>query len=72
MNVPLPDDTRERLIRLEERVDALQKEVRRLREDCVSKNEFQPVRFLAYGGAALALAGVVGAVLTLIFRSSPC
>ena len=52
--------------RIEERLRAVQDDVKDLKNNFVRQTEFAPVRMLVYGLVALLLTGVVGGLLGLV------
>ena len=46
----------------------IEKELKQLRDDTVTKAEFWPVRAIVYGGAALVLTSTLGGLLVLVLK----
>ena len=61
------DSERDLLIRIDERTVQIQKDL----ENCVTQEEFMPVKLLAFGGVAMTLATVVGTLLSVLFQGTP-
>lgn len=57
---------RELLIRLDERTRTLLSQMLSYEKNYVTKNEFEPVKKMVFGVAALVLTAVVGAVVGLV------
>lgn len=51
------------LVRLDERMSNMSNDLAELKERYVTKDEFQPVRAVVFGGVALILVGFMGALL---------
>ena len=49
---------------LETRITVLEREVK----DCVKQDEFRSIRMLVYGAAGVLLAGVLGAIVTVVLK----
>lgn len=74
--------TREMLVRLEERIVAIQHEIRQihkkidenqdeLKEEYVTKAEFAPVKKAVYAAIGFILTGFIGSLLALVFKVLP-
>ena len=66
------EDTRELLVRLEERIIAIQKEINSiqgmLNDEYVTKKEFAPVQRSVYAAIGLILAAFIGTLITIAFK----
>lgn len=70
--MPPPSSQQDLLARLDERmghvlasIEGMKDDIRDVRENFVSKNEFQPVRAIVFGAVALILVSFMGAILYL-------
>ncbi len=57
---------KERLARLEERVDQMEKDVQECKEQRVSQKEFEPIKTIVFGAVGLILITVLGGLLALV------
>lgn len=70
--MPPPSSQQDLLAWLDERmgyvlasIEGMKEEIRDVRENFVSKNEFQPVRAIVFGAVALILVSFMGAIIYL-------
>lgn len=70
--MPPPSSQQDLLARLDERmghvlasIEGMKDDIRDVRENFVSKNEFQPVRAIVFGAVALILVSFMGAIIYL-------
>ena len=58
----------ELLVRIDERTQRLENDIKTMKENSVTKEEFWPVKSLVYGGVGVVLVAIVGAFLHLILK----
>lgn len=76
MEAPLETDAmnnedntdRELLIRLDERLKAIESNLLHMRTNYVTQIEFRPIRLIVYGTAGIILTGVMGAIVALVLQ----
>jgi prenyltransferase beta subunit len=64
--IAMENGDREMLIRIDERIKQLVKDVQTLKGSYVLKQDFEPVKRIVYGMVAVILLGVLGALLKII------
>lgn len=62
---------RDTLIRIDERTQLLTQQLTEYRTSTVTRDEFEPVQTLVYGGTGLILIAVVSALIYQVIRKKP-
>ncbi len=68
---PAPPSLRTNVALLRLTILNLEREVTQLRNNTITKDQFQPIKLIVYGMVSTALAAIVAGILSLIITSAP-